>query len=316
MARARKEIQAALAAPIPSIRTPFDREGEIDYASLRRMIDFYVQSGSTALLITWGDSLFSVLGDRDIAELTRAVVASAAGRAVVVACTGRWATAQAIEFARFCREVGADILQVFVPFWYPGAATSEATVLHHAAIAAEIPVMANSAELQRNGAGEGLPMARAVLETVGNVMAMKADVTGDFDRAVTSLVKDRWTVFAGGQKSFHMELLPYGCAGYLSTFATFRPAVSRAYWRAVEAADQEEAVRIIDRVDRPFFDHVLASRGGFDAAVHGVMELSGLARRWRRPPFYSLQDEEMERLSDLLARLSEALVDKSEPPPR
>jgi 4-hydroxy-tetrahydrodipicolinate synthase len=306
MARARDEVQAALAAPIPSIRTPFDRDGEIDHASLKRMVDFYVRTGSTALLITWGDSLFSVLGDREIAELTRAVVTSAAGRAVVVACTGRWATVQAVEFARFCREAGAEVLQVCLPFWYPGASTSEAVVAHHAAIAAEIPLMANSGELHRNGPGDGRAAAGALVETVGNVVAMKADVTGEFDRAVTSLAAERWAVLAGGQKSFHQELWPYGCRGYLSTFATFRPGVARAYWKAVCAGDRGAAVRIIERIDRPFFEYILASPGGFDAAIHGVMELSGLAQRWRRPPFRSLRDEEMERLADLLARLAEA----------
>lgn len=278
----------------------------MDYDSLGRMVEFDIEAGAGALLITWGDSLFSLLGDREIADLTTAVVERAAGRVAVVACTGRWATPQAVEFATFCREVGADIVQVFLPMWYPGCALPEAVVEHHRAIAARIPVMANSAELQRSGAAEGLEIARVLVDRVGNVLAMKADVMGEFDCEMTSLVREHWAVMAGGQKSFHMELLPHGCQGYLSTFVTFSPSVTEAYWRAIGAGDIPAATRIIERIDRPFFDHIIGVPGGFDAAMHGITELCGLTQRWRRPPFYSLADSEMDELAGFLESLSEA----------
>jgi len=304
----REAIRQAFAGPIASIRTPFNRDGSIDYAGLRRCVDFDIQAGSKALLITWGDSLFSLLSDREIADLTRAVVECAAGRAAVAACTGHWATAQAVEFAVFCREIGADILQTFQPFWYPGAGAPEAAIEHLTAVAGVIPVMANSADLQRNSAPEGLSVAGMLLEGGVNVLAMKADVTGEYDRRMTGLVADRWTIFAGGQKSFHLELWPYGCQGYLSTFITFMPEVTHAYWRAVESGDVAAAARIIEKIDRPFFTHIIASPGGFDAALHGILELCGLAQRWRRPPFYSLSDDELEALARFLASLPQSAV--------
>jgi len=302
-----QHIQAGLAGPIASIRTPFTADGAIDYASLRQMVEFDIAAGAGAVLITWGDSLFAVLSDREIAELTQAVVETAAGRVVVVACTGRWATPQSVEFAAYCREIGADILQVFLPQWYPGCLDRQSTVEHHLAIGQHLPVMANSAELQRNGAAEGLAIARELIERAAPVLAMKADVTGGYDCAMTSLVTDHWTMFAGGQKAFHLELWPYGCQGYLSTFVTFLPDVTRAYWRAISANDTPAAVRIIETIDRPFFDAILAMPGGFDAAMHGVTELSGLTGRWRRAPFTSLDDEAMEHLRSVLDHLTSAV---------
>jgi len=302
-----ERIQHALSGPIASIRTPFTRDGAIDYASLRQIVEFDISAGAGALLITWGDSLFAVLGDREIADLTRAVVESTAGRAVVVACTGRWATPQAVEFAAYCAGVGADILQVFLPMWYPGCTNAETIVEHHLAIGQYLPVLTNSAEIQRNGAAEGLAIARELIERAAPVLGMKADVTGGYDCAMTSLVKDHWTMFAGGEKSFHLELWPYGCRGYLSTFVTFMPDVTRAYWRAVGANDTPAAVRIIEKIDRPFFDEILAMPGGFDAAMHGITERCGLTERWRRAPFTSLDDEAMERLGGLLDSLESTM---------
>jgi len=164
--------------------------------------------------------------------------------------------------------------------------------------------MANSAELSAM-ARRGLAVTRAVLETVGNVMAMKADVTGGFDRAVTSLVKDTWTVFAGGQKSSTWS------SGRTGAKAT-SPRLPRSV-RAWPARTGKRCGRRIrgrrSRSSRPStVRSSITSRvtRGFDAALHGVMELAGLAKRWRRPPFTSLDDAEMEKLSGMLDTLPEA----------
>jgi dihydrodipicolinate synthase/N-acetylneuraminate lyase len=302
----RDAVKQGFSGPIASVRPPFTRSGDIDYPALRRCIDFAIGSGATALLLTGGDSLYPVLRERDIAELTRATVDAAAGRVPVSACTGNWATAQAVEFAEFCRGTGADVLQLFLPFWYPGC-TGEAELLaHYRAIAAVMPVMANSAELRRNNAEQGTRIAEALVETVDAVIAMKADCTGEFDRQLTARVGDRWAVFAGGQKSFHLDLWPYGCSGYLSSFVNFRPAVTKAYWQAISQGDVTAAAAIVNGVDRPFFQHIIAAPGGFDAAFHGIMEINGLAERWRRPPFYSLADDELAALAAFLETLPAA----------
>ncbi len=66
---------------------------------------------------------------------------------------------------------------------------------------------------------------------------------------------------------------------------------------------------IIEKIDRPFFEDILAMPGGFDAAIHGIMEIRGLVQRWRRPPFTSLDDEATERLGGLLDRLQSTMGD-------
>ena len=45
-------------------------------------------------------------------------------------------------------------------------------------------------------------------------------------------------------------------------------------------------------------------RGGFDAAIHGILEIYVIAQRWRAQPYYSLGDEEMDELEDFLRGLS------------
>ena len=42
-------------------------------------------------------------------------------------------------------------------------------------------------------------------------------------------------------------------------------------------------------------------RGGWNAGAHGMLQLYGIAKRWRRMPYTSLDDREIEKLADLLA---------------
>ena len=126
---------------------------------------------------------------------------------------------------------------------------------------------------------------------------------GEFARKMSLLVHDRWAVISGGQKQNHLNNHPYGCDGYLSTFLSIKPALAHAYWRAVEGNNLPEARRIIRDYDHPFFELVLNLPGGFNAGIQAILELKKIAQRWRRPPYSSLTDAEMESLANSLKNI-------------
>ena len=95
---------------------------------------------------------------------------------------------------------------------------------------------------------------------------------------------------------------PYGANGYLSTCMTFKPQIAWRYWNVIEAGDLEVARSVIRDYDMPLFDYLIASEGSFDAAVHGIFELLGFAKRYRRPPYHSLTNEQMQDLADFLEK--------------
>jgi len=55
------------------------------------------------------------MSEQEIAALTRFVVERTAGRALVVAATGPWATRQSVAFAEECRTLGADVVMSLPP---------------------------------------------------------------------------------------------------------------------------------------------------------------------------------------------------------
>ncbi len=135
------------------------------------------------------------------------------------------------------------------------------------------------------------------------MVAVKDDFGGEFARRLTMQFHEHWAIWAGGTKQGHLDMLPYGCDGYLSTYIMFCPRIAHDYWQAVQEMDLKRAAEIIQRYDWPLFDFVGSLTGGFDAGIHGTLELFGVAPRWRRKPYVSLSDEEMERLADFFKGL-------------
>ena len=43
--------------------------------------------------------------------------------------------------------------------------------------------------------------------------------------------------------------------------------------------------------------------GGWNAGLHAVLEVFGIAGRWRRAPYASVSDSELQRLTDFLDNL-------------
>lgn len=295
-------LSERVAGPIASVRIPFLASGEIDAAGLATYIDRCVANDATALVLTYGDSLYSLLTDDEVEVATRLVVDAVDARVPLVAADRSWWTGRTVEFAGYCRDLGVDALMVLPPDW-TRSGTAETLVGHYAAVAEEIPVMLVSTYMVARGVANSLEIIERVHESVPGVVAIKDDFGGEFGSRMTAAVSESWAVIAGGSKTLHSQLWPYGASGYLSTLTPFRPGITRRYWDATTAGDAIEMARIIDEIDRPMFDVLRTAPGGFDAALHGWCELDGISGRWRRSPYHSLTDAELDTLHAQLVGL-------------
>ena len=291
----------ALTGPIPTIRTPFDRHGEIDYASLAKMIDFVIEAGAKSVLLTAGDSHFEILSDREIGEVTRFTAKHVGKRAYLVAADYRYSTRNAIAFAQECRALGVDCYMVLPPDWAQSL-TPDTLADHYAAIGEHIPVMMVTNLFIPRGIKFGLDTVKATMQRTRKVVALKDDMCGSFARHVTALVGDQWAVWAGGKKENHLNMAPYGAHGYLSTFLTFQPRIAHDYWKAWQDGRMTDVTRIITDIDMPFFELLTGPVRNFDAGIHATLEIFGLAQRWRPRPYTSATDADVEILRNWFAQ--------------
>ena len=243
-------------------------------------------------MLTYGDSLFTLLSDDEISAVIRIVADQTGKRGLTVAVDGGWWSGKTVEFARYCREVGADVLMVKPPIW-GSSVIVDTLVAHYQEIADEMPIMLVT-KIWAANPSQGLKTIDVVLDKVDGVVAIKDDIQGQFVRQMTAIVSDERAVFADGQKQNHLDIAHYGAVGYMSTFVSFHVSVTHHYWDAVERSDWTAAAKVIEERDWPFLEYISGLTGGFDAGMHGLLELTGIAGRWRRKPFYSLNHQELE----------------------
>jgi 4-hydroxy-tetrahydrodipicolinate synthase len=294
------KIRDAFRGPCPSLSTPFTRRGEIDFDAVSKMLDFMLAAKAKAIILTMGDSLFTILTDDEVAQLTKFVCGHVNKRALVVAADKSWWTGKDVEFAAYCAQLGADLLMVLPPDW-AASCTVESLVAHYRAMAQKIPVMVVDNYLSERPLSFALELITRLRDEVPGVVALKDDAGKELARRIALLTRDRWALMASG-KELHMNIYPYGVDGWMSTYMTFKPEIAWRYKAAIDARDLEAARIILRDYELPLLEFLGTFDGGFDAGVHGLLEIYGLAKRYRRPPYHSLTDDQMRTLSGFLKK--------------
>ena len=279
---------------ISSIKTPFLLNGEIDYQGLRNFIEFALEAGAKTVLLTPGDSLYNVLTDNEIADVTKFAAKAIGKRAMFLAASDYWWTGKTTEYVRYACDAGADAVLVSPP---ERGMTVQGLVDYYKTVSQERPVFILSAGLSSVGMQGALKTVSILLEEAPNVMGFKEDYEPRFAQQACLLAHDKWAIFAGGAKQTHMDMLPYGCDGYMSVFITYKPKIAHAYWKAIEESNLRKAVEIIRDYDLPLFKFIYSEfAAGGDAAQHGMLEVAGICGRWRRNPLPNLTDADMDKL--------------------
>src|SRR5947209_9250337 len=160
--------------------TPF-RDGEIDFAALRRLVDWHVAQGTDGLapVGTTGES--PTLDHEEHERVIAAVVEQAAGRLRVLPGTGSNSTREAIRLTRFARRAGADGALMVGPYY--NKPTQEGYYRHFAAVAdacPDLPIVLYN--IPGRTASNMLPETIARLAEIPSVVAVK-EATGSLDQA-------------------------------------------------------------------------------------------------------------------------------------
>ena len=103
----------------PVLSMPFNEDREVDYDSLRSLINFLVEKGVDGLTIFGLNSEFYKLSDEEINKITDVFVDENKGRVKLMAGVGKPGTETTIKQAKFCQDIGIDALIIFPPYCVP-----------------------------------------------------------------------------------------------------------------------------------------------------------------------------------------------------
>ncbi|HSB98403.1 MAG TPA: 4-hydroxy-tetrahydrodipicolinate synthase [Burkholderiaceae bacterium] len=123
---------------IVALVTPMLDNGDVDYAGLRRLIDWHVAEGTDCIGVVGTTGESPTVTVEEHCEVIRVAVEHARGRVPIMAGAGGNSTREAIELSRYARSVGADCTLQVVPYY--NKPSQEGMYRHFRAIAEAVDI--------------------------------------------------------------------------------------------------------------------------------------------------------------------------------
>ena len=222
--------------------TPFDARNRVDYASLKRLIDFHVSHGSSGLVIAGTTGESATLSRSEHIELVGRAIEIAAGRLPIIAGTGSNSTAQTIELSLAVADPGIAAYLVVVPYY--NKPTQEGLFRHFSAIADAVdkPVMLYN--VPGRTVADMLPETVARLAAHENIFAIK-EATGNLERLqqIRELVADDFRLYSGDDFTLR-PFIEQGGHGVVTVSGNVAPAQVARLCRLAADGRAEEALAL------------------------------------------------------------------------
>jgi 4-hydroxy-tetrahydrodipicolinate synthase len=222
--------------------TPMADDGSIDYAALRRLIDWHIDEGTDCIGVVGTTGESPTVSVEEHCEIIRVAVEHARGRVPVMAGTGANSTSEAIELSRFAKQVGADCALSVVPYY--NKPSQEGLYRHFRAIAEAVDLPMLLYNVPGRTVADLLPETVLRLAEVPGIVGIK-EASGDIERAAW-LVKHAPKGFSiySGDDGTAIALMLLGGHGNVSVTANVAPRLMHELCVAAMRGDARAASEI------------------------------------------------------------------------
>ncbi|MGH7730587.1 MAG: 4-hydroxy-tetrahydrodipicolinate synthase [Candidatus Eiseniibacteriota bacterium] len=221
--------------------TPF-RGGTVDHEGTGRLIDFMIEGGVEALVISGSTGEAATCTVEERRALWRFAKERVRGRVPLVAGTGTNNTAESITLTRMAEELGLDGAMIVTPYY--NKPTPKGQIAHFAAVAKSTRLPLILYNVPGRTATNTLPETFEQLQDLPNVVAIK-EASGNVDQTSALRARTRFTVLSGDD-SLTLPLMAVGAAGVISVAGNVAPREMRTlcdHARAGRMAEAEAAHR-------------------------------------------------------------------------
>lgn len=103
---------------IPALITPFDSNGEVNYGSIRKLVNRQIEQGAGGFYVCGSTGEAFLLSDEERMKIVEVVTEEVNGRVSVVAHVGSINQRKAIEYAKHAQSCGVEAVSSVPPFYY------------------------------------------------------------------------------------------------------------------------------------------------------------------------------------------------------
>ncbi len=276
--------------------TPMHEDGSLDLEALGRLVEFHVEAGTDAIVVSGTTGESPCLSLDELNTLVRAAVEAAAGRITIIGGSGSNSTARAIELTGIVQQAGAAAALVVTPYY--NKPTQQGLYLHYQAVArVGLPVILYN--VPGRTACDLLPETVARLAEVPGIVAVKEAVPGtERVRRFRELLGDKLTLLSGDDATA-MEFLLAGGDGFISVTANVAPRLMHGLCEAALHGEPRKAAALNDRLEG--LHRALFVEPNPIPVKWAVMKM-GLIQAGLRLPLTQLEDRHHDEVRAAMAR--------------
>ena len=237
-----KHSTGQITGSIVALVTPMLEDGSVDYPTLRKLVDWHVAQGTDCIGVVGTTGESPTVNVQEHCEIIRVSVEQSAGRVPIMAGCGANSTSEAIELAKFAKEVGADCQLQVVPYY--NKPTQEGQYLHFKAIAEAVDLPMVLYNVPGRSVADMLHDTVLRLAQVPGIVGIK-EATGNIDRAQWLIreVPEGFAVYSGDDPTA-VALMLCGGQGNISVSANVAPKLMHELCVAAIAGDVRRAMEI------------------------------------------------------------------------
>ena len=236
-------LQGSLVALV----TPMLPNGDIDYQSLEKLIDWHIQQGTDGIVSVGTTGESATLNVKEHLEVLAFTIKYVDRRIPVIAGTGANSTIEAIELTSEAKRLGADHVLLVTPYY--NKPNQKGLISHYSAIADAVNISQILYNVPSRTACDLLPSTVAILSNHKNITGIKEAVADEIRIkelvAISKDVNNEFLIFSGDDPTFMKSLL-LGTHGVISVSANVSPSTHSQICAAVRNGELEKAKKIND----------------------------------------------------------------------
>lgn len=290
--------------------TPFTDNGAVDYDSLDRVVDFYFENGADGLTILGIMGEAPKLTQKETLEITRRVLARAAGKPIVVGASAPGLAAIG-EVTAAVMDMGASGVMVAPP---SSLTTNESIIGYYRnvceAVGDAVPVVLQDYPLitKINISTDTLG---AIFEAMPNIVMLKHEDWPGLGkiaalRAAEAKGRRRTSILCGNGGLFLLEEVQRGADGAMTGYAY--PEMMRDVVRFVKSGDNDRAADIFD-AHLPLVRYEQQQGVGLAVRKYVLQKRSAIASAAQRKPGANLDPASIAEVERLISRMERRLAD-------
>jgi 4-hydroxy-tetrahydrodipicolinate synthase len=203
--------------------TPMFEDGVIDYDSLKHLINWHIENGTSGIVSVGTTGESSTLSVQEHLDVIRYTIKISDNRIPVIAGSGGNSTQEAIDLTLESKNLGADASLLVTPYY--NKPTQEGLVLHYLAIANKVNIPQILYNVPSRTACDLQPQSTKILSEHDNIIGIK-EALDDMSRIkyLVELTKEikNFSILSGDDPTF-LESMQLGASGVISVAANIIP---------------------------------------------------------------------------------------------